>query len=357
MYLSFDNGRHWESFQLNLPKTPVTDLQVKENDLVLATQGRSFWILDNLCSLRSWPEVAGKEKAYLFRPAAAYRTQLRNPRGTGAPDPAPNGAVIDFFLESLPDSGIEVRLSILDGKGVERRVFSTNPSSKNDEEQLVLKPGLNRLVWNLRYQAPKVQPQAVFSLANTGGVRAPTGPHSIRLSVGDQHFYQLFQVKKDPRWQQSDADLQAQYQLAWEVKGLLEECHRMIGQIRSIRQQIDGLISHLAERPEGSKGIEEKANSLTKQLTALEEELIQVKSESGQDPINYPSMLDDQIAYLYSVVNSMDDRPTQGAYQRLEDLRESLAGYSELFAKYRDEEVKSFNDFLKQEGIEVIMVH
>lgn len=353
MYISLDEGNSWKPFQLNLPITPITDMLIKEDDLVIATQGRSFWILDDLSPLRELSKEVLAQKGYLFKPKNVYRTQLRNSRGIGAPDRAPNGAIIYFYLKEAPDSANIVSLSILDRDGKARRVFSTKPDKDKKEEKLNAHKGLNRFQWNLNYEAPIVQKGAVFSLAYTGGMKAPTGKHKVVLKVGSLEIKQDLLLKKDPRWTQSDEDLYAQYQLGMEIKEKLNECHAAIGQIRSIRDQIKAIGKRVKQPGLGTE-IKAKTKPLIKDLTQLENQLIQRKSESGQDPINYPSMLDDQFAYLYSVVNFQDDRPNQGAYARFEDLKKELAKHLTKLENIVSDKVTPFNEYLKSKKVEII---
>jgi photosystem II stability/assembly factor-like uncharacterized protein len=355
MYVSFDEGKNWQSFQLNLPATPISDMIVKNKDLVVATQGRSFWILDDLSPLHETNAAAWKQSPFLFAPGEAYRTQLRNFRGQAAPDPAPLGALIYFYLDRETALGRTVRLSIIDPGGRVRRVFSSNPNPAGKEEKLTIKSGLNRFEWDLKYEALDKQPGSVFSLANTGGIRAPTGEHRVRLETDGQMQEQPLVLSKDPRWRQSDADLKAQYELSMQIKALFDRCHTAIGGLRSVRTQLESLKKYRQDKDYGD-AIAEWTDKITGKLNDLEKELIQTQSESGQDPINYPSQIDDQIAYLYSVVNAQDDRPNSGAYQRYQDLKASLQPKLDRLESILAEEVKSLNEFLKERMISLISV-
>lgn len=355
MYISFDEGKNWQTFQKNLPVTPITDMVVKDNDLVVATQGRSFWLMDDLSPLRAISQEITEKEAHLFQPSDAHRTQLSNHRGNGAPDPAPNGALIYFYLSDQLDlKSATVKLHIKDAEGKVRRSFSNKPDK--GEDRLRTQSGLNRLQWNLQYERPVIQPKAVFSLANMGGLRAPTGQHSVELEVNGKSSIESFMVKKDPRWEHiTDQDIKARYELATEAKALFNDCHATIGELRSIRSQVKDALA-MAKKHSISGNFEEKGDALIKTLTAMESELIQTKSESGQDPINYPSMLDDQMAYLYSVINAMHDIPTKGEHDRLADLKKLLQPYQDKLAKLKAKEVKEMNDLFEGKGMKIIMV-
>lgn len=355
MYVSFDEGKNWQSFQLNLPVTPITDMVIKNKDLVVATQGRSFWILDDLSPLHEANPAAWKQSPYLFSPAKAYRTQLGNFRGQAAPDPAPVGALIYFYLDRETALEKTVRLSVIDPEGQVRRVFSSTPKPAAKEEKLKIRSGLNRFEWDLKYEPLDKQPGSVFSLANTGGIRAPTGEHRVRLEIDGQRQEQPLVLAKDPRWSQSDADLKAQYELSMQIKALFDRCHAAIGGLRSVRTQLESLKKSRQNKDYG-EAIADRSDQIIEQLNDLERELIQTQSESGQDPINYPSQIDDQIAYLYSVINAQDDRPNSGAYRRYQDLKASLQPKLDRLDGILAGEVKRLNEFLKERTISLISV-
>jgi len=352
MYISFDEGKTWQSFQLNLPVTPITDLAVHQKDLVVATQGRSFWILDDLSPLQQFSESLKQAKAQLFKPRVAYKTQFSERRSTNFPEPAPNGAIIYFYLSKGYESN--VRIEILDKNENAVKVFATKADREKKEQNLSTVVGMNRLVWNLKGTAPDIVEGAIFSLADVGGINLPTGKYQVRLTAGEMVQKQTLEILKNPHWTVTDEDLQAQYTLANEVKSKLSECHQAIRKIRDVRSQLID-VSKRAVKAGFSKEIEMQANELVKKLTALEEELIQTRSESGQDPVNYPPKLDDQIAYLYSVVNSQDAQPTQGCYERLEDLKKELAVHSDQLKVLLSTGLKSFNELLSKEGVNQII--
>lgn len=353
MYISFNEGKQWQAFQQNLPIVPIADMQVKDNDLVLATHGRSFWIMDDLSPLREMDDRLLAQEAHLFPPNTAYRTQLGNYRGVAAPDRAPSGALLHFYVKEVPEEEV-LSIDIIDPFGESRATYSTRPDKAEGERPLTIKPGLNRLEWNLRYEAPQTQPGARFSLANLSGVKATVGTHTAVMKMGKQRWQKSFEVQPDPRWTQTKEDLHAQHDLAVQVMELLNTCHETIGQIRDLRTQIKDIQQRLDKTGTSSAAFRDLSKSVLSELEALEQELIQTKSESGQDPINYPPMLDDQIAYLYSIVNGQDDRPTEGAYQRYEDVKAAYEVHHEAFQKLCAEQLPKLNSQLNSAGFKVI---
>jgi len=318
MYVSHNDGTNWDTLQLNLPRTPITDMAVHQGDLVVATQGRSFWILDDLSPIRNWDANLADKNLHVFESRTATRNQLRNFRGSASPDRAPTGGIIQFYLKEKPDSNTVFKMQIKDAAGKVRRTIT----NKSKTDKIKLRQGLNRYFWDLKLEKPTVEKKAVFSLANTGGIKAPPGQYVFTASLNDQLDSTTISVVPDPRWEQDSEGLTSQYELAMKAKAKLEQSHRAIGNIRSVRTQLKDVQKRDAIKAIDS--LDTRLKKLTKNLDVLEKQLIQTKSESRQDPINYPSMIDDQIAYLYSVINGLDDRPTEGAYQRLDDVSKIL---------------------------------
>jgi hypothetical protein len=341
-----NGGNRWEPFQRNLPVTPITDLAVREEGLVIATQGRSFWMLDDLAPLRHWQAAAVRMGIQLLPPATAYRTQLGSFRGAAAPDPAPEEARFFAWLAVRPDSSEAVRLEVRHANYGLIRAWSTQ--GEDAEEKLTLQAGLNAWSWDLRGQAPELQPGSYMSLADTRGALVPPDDYELWLILGGDSLKQTLEVKADPRWPFPATDLHAQYQLAEQCRELLDKTHGALGQLREVRKQVEQTLSYAREQRLTVKPIL-MGEALIKRLTALEKELIQTRNESGQDPINYPSMLDDQIAYLYSTVNGQDARPTEGCYLRYRDLEAELAPKLARLAEMM-EEVGEFEAELEAAG-------
>ncbi len=357
MYISLDNGTNWQPFQLNLPVTPITDMLIKEKDLVIATQGRSFWILDDLSPLHEMSQELVGKSLHLFEPRTAYRTQMRGFfRGSGAPERPPFGALLYYYLEEKPEKDDTLKLDIMDARGNVVTTYSTHPDKTKKENKLSsVTAGLNRFQWNLTGAKPDILPGSFMSLSYTGGHSVPPGNYGAQLSLNDETQSVYFAVEKDPRWEQTNEDLISQHQLVVDVMEKLNETHDAIHQIRSVRSQAKE-IAKLATDAGYSEDISTKADDLSKKLTEIEEELIQTKNESGQDPINYPPKLDDQFAYLYSTVNAQDSRPTAGAYERFEDLKKELAVHLNNLDNVMADDFKAFNTMLDNEGVSRILI-
>ena len=369
MYVSFDDGAHWQKFQLNLPVTPITDLAVHQKDLVVATQGRAFWVLDDLTPLHQLADA--KDSAnHLYNSRVSIRSRGGRFGGGRDANRPPSGALIHFYLAEKPKEKETVRLEILDGEGKVIRTFETK---KKDEEkegendsdddrrnrlnigELKVKKGLNRFEWDLRYPKPETIKGSVMSLSNTSGPMAPPGSYQVRLTAGDWTQTRPFEVRKDPRWEATADDLKAQFDLTFAVRDKLTETHDAIRKIRSVREQLKG-IARRAVKAGFTKEIRKAADEIGKKLTEIEKELIQTQSKGGQDPLNYPPRLDNQIAYLYSVVNRQNARPTEGSYELFEDLKREVQPHFDKLKDLFDSELPRFNTLLEQENVPRVII-
>ena len=342
MYVSFDDGKVWQRFQQNLPITPITDIALHRNDLVIATQGRSFWIMDDLTPIQKIEEDHAQNNT-LYDPANPVRFQAGWGSGFNF------GANIYFTVneESLKDT---ITLTIIDHEGNPRKVYSTYPNKENDESRLTVKKGINHLNWNLKYEGLESQPGSFFSLANTGGIKAPSGNVTVELNDGKSIQRQVMNIRTDPRWETTDLDLLEQYKLAMRIKTLFNNAHKKIGDLRSVRTQIDDKAEFVEDHPMADS-IKSMAKDVTGLLSEIEDKMIQTKNESGQDPINYPSRIDDQIAYLYSVVNSLESKPGSGAYDRFNDLVIQLQPILDELQDAFDGPVKKYSELLSLQGL------
>ena len=356
MYVSMDDGKNWNAFQLKLPHTPITDLQIKNKDLVISTQGRAFWIVDDLTPLHQWKAEVANENMTLFTPRVSYRSQLGGFYGAGAPTPAPHGTGIYFYLKAKPDSSSIVKLEILDGKGQVRKTYSTKPDEKNKKElKLEAAKGLNQFMWDMTFAAPEITPGTILAYGYTDGPVAAPGMLSVRLTQGDKIQTKQFKIEKDPRWSATDVDLIAQYDLAMKVYEELNLVHRTIRKLRNVRSQSNELIARAAKA--GKEGeLKKLAVAMNKKISALEEKLIQTKNKAGQDPINYPPKFDDQLDWLYLVVNTQDAKPTQGCYDLYNDLKKESDAYMKDFETILSVDLKAFNDQVLKDGVGGVVI-
>ncbi len=353
MFISFNNGSTWQKFQLNLPVTPIADMLIKDKDLVIATHGRAFWILDDLTPLHVLDNDILNKEYHLFGPRKAIKSQMRGSfRGGNAPDKPIYGATIHFYLKN--ETKDTVTISIQDDEELLAK-YTTHPDKNSQDRKLEVQKGMNKIVWPFDGMSPEILDGSWMSLAFTGGISMPPGKYNVTLDVGDTTQRQGFTVEKDPRWEFVEDDFQAQYELSRQIREGLDLTHKMIGEMRSVKSQALK-ISELATEAGYSKEIREKAEVLEKRITEMEEMLIQTKNESGQDPINYPPQLDNQLAYLYTNVNFQDAAPSPGAYERFEDLKEELVEILDAYEEVKKKEYLEFLNLLDEEGVESIIL-
>lgn len=329
MFISFDDGRHWQSFQLNLPVTPITDMVVYRKDLILSTQGRAFWILDDIGLLHQMQQTDLNKDLVLYVPENPYRTQMR---GTL------NQLSVYAYLNKKPE---KASIEILDSKdNVIRSLKELKPEK-----------GLNRFTWDLTHEPPDKIKEAVISLSYTGGPRAVPGDYKVRLNIDDFTDTKNFEVLKDPRWTHITVDdLQEQFDLQAQVGQAFTKSHELIKNVRAIRDQVKD-ISERATKAGYSEDVKTAADALIKKITALEDELIQNKNESDQDAINYQVKLDNHLAYVYSFVHEQDSKPNTSINERFVELKAQLDKAAQDFQALEDTDLKSFTTLLDENNI------
>ncbi|MCP4898224.1 MAG: glycosyl hydrolase [bacterium] len=335
MYVSFDDGAQWQSLQLNLPVTPITDLRVKRGDLAVATQGRSFWILDDLSPLRQASSHIAEDGPHLFEPRPVVRwIDGSGGRGRGAQGQNPPfGAIIHFALPQIfdKDGETEVKLELLDSSGqVLRSLSSETPEPQApsafrriypeffDPPLLDVSPGANRYVWNLRLADADLVDDAVL-WGSAGGPTVPPGTYQTRLTVGDWSDTKPISVVPDPRLDASQKVDDARFALAKSIWRQLTRSHDAIKKLRSVRSQVNEATTHLDDE-EATKAAED----LVASLTTIEERLSQIKSQSSQDMLNFPPQIDNQLVHLLGIVDSAQAEPTAVSEERFAELKSEL---------------------------------
>jgi hypothetical protein len=354
VYVSFDAGAHWQSLQLDLPLTPIHDMVVKNNDLVVATHGRSFYILDDLTPLHELSDQVASSAYHLFTPRDAYRMRGFGGRafpGVGA-NPQ-NGVWVHFYLSEEPAEDHEVVLEFLDAGGELIKRYSTK--SKERGEELEVEAGANRFVWNTRYADATGFDGMIMWAGSTGGPRAVPGEYQVRLTVGDWSDMRAFSLLPDPRVEVSQADLEEQFDFLIRIRDRVSEANRAVERIRDIKKQLEGV----AERAEGHSDadtISAVSKELRERLSGIEAEIYQVKNRSNQDPLNYPIRLNNKIAALTGVVSSADAKPTAQSYAVYEELSAQLQVQLDQLETIVEDEIPAFNDFVRERDIPAVLL-
>jgi photosystem II stability/assembly factor-like uncharacterized protein len=365
-YVSFDSGERWQRLQLNFPAVPITDLQVKGNDLVAATHGRAFWILDDLSPLRQHSESVVSAAAHLYPPADAYRAVgLGGGFGGGQPRAGrtrPAGAFIYYTLKDAPDSTASVKLEILDDGGAVVRTFSSRQAGGQGQggpggqggPVLPARRGLNRLVWDLRHERPTVVPGA-YVFGALIGRRVVPGTYQARLTAGGQTLTQSFRVLPDPRIQTTNADYVAQDQLLAAITADLSAIHAAVNRVRAVRDQVNQTMERSREHP-GAKAVGDAAKPLVEHLGTAEDSLIQKRTVDGQTVINFPMRLNQFYIYLLNAVDGADDGVTDGARTRYADLQRQWANVKAMVDRVLGDELNAFNRLIQEQGIPAVVV-
>ena len=360
LYLSWDNGDSWQPLQLNMPLTPITDLKVQaqHNDLVAATGGRGFWILDDLSPLQQLDDGVAGAVGHLFQPRVAYRVAggggFSMPGGTLGKNP-PSGAVIDFTISDADDS-IEVKLEFLNSAGAVIRAFSSRSEEGETDSSSVLKvkSGHNRFAWDLRHEKVKEVP-GLYVWGTLQGHRIVPGTYDVRLSVGEEVFTRQLEVRADPRVDATPSGFQAQSDLMAEISFELEEIHQAVLNIRSVREQVEGLVNRM-EQQEGHDSIVSAGKELIDSLTALEDSLVQKRTADGQTVINFPSRLNFQYIYLRGAVDGAEGMVTEGARQLFDDLAAIWAGYEVEVENLLGRRLEEFNALVRAENVPAVLI-
>ena len=380
IWVSLDGGQNWESLKLNLPVVPIHDFVIKDGDLVVATHGRGFWIIDDLGPLRQLAQgVADDDANILFKPRDTTRW-LRYGGFGHAPIEGRNyrmasGLVVTFdrqkdehgqYSETYidagnnPEDGVlthyyladdpgdnEVAITIGDAHGNEILRFSNN--AEKDKLKLYPEQGSNRHVWNFRYaDATEIEGDEV-ARSFIGGPKAAPGEYTVTLSVGDQEQSQSFAILPDPRLDASVEDLQAQFDLQLNIRDKISEIHEAVGSIRRMRAQADRWIERTND-----DAVKVTGEALKEQLDDIEGNLIQVRAKSAKDRLKFPVKLNAKLSGLMGAVASAEGRPNEQSYAVFTDLSARADAQLSRLEAVKDEELTAFNEAVEGAGLNAV---
>jgi photosystem II stability/assembly factor-like uncharacterized protein len=389
VYVSFDDGDSWRSLQGNLPSVPVYDLQIKGTDLIAATHGRSFWILDDLTQLHQMADGVEEKEIHLLRPRTTYRLappfhgtkpaygknyqlslgadvayiQSKEPDGSirrrflDAGQNPPTGVIVIFHLNNKPQNGLT--LSFLDEGGAEIKTFrsvghESFDVSHKDERSVPAEVGTNRFVWDMRYAAAHRVAGDKTTEDQLGGPLARPGTYQVKLTVNDQSEVQNFKIVKDPRVSATQADFQAQFDLLIKIRDKVSETHDSIERLRSIKQQVREWV----QRAEGHSSLEvvsDAAADLEVKLSLIEAELIQVDYKGARERLHLPVKLNAKLAELSEVVSSADFPPPKQTYDVFDDFSGKIDKQLRQLQDIVKKDVSSFENLVNEIGIPAIV--
>jgi len=352
MWISFDDGASWSRFQLNLPPVPIHDLAIRNDNLIAATHGRSFWMIDDLTPLHQLNlEMNGKE-AVLFKPMAAYRMAgsagERNPKTEG--ENHPGGAIVHYYVKAMDDK-TEVKLELLEQDGKVIRSFSNK--SKEKADLLTVKAGGNRFVWNLRYSGYKTFPGMVYYGSPNLGPKAVPGTYKVRLTVNQWSDEKEFEVLKDPRIETTGDEFREQFEFLMKVRDKVSEANLGVTDLRKIKGDLATLLNKIGQDP-AMKDLTDAVRSFEQKLTTHENSIHETRNMSVQDPLNYGIKLGNRLAHLMIEQGMGDFRPTKQGEAVRQKLTAEMDAELTGLRKTIEENVRQINQLARERGIEVI---
>jgi photosystem II stability/assembly factor-like uncharacterized protein len=348
MYISYDDGANWRGFQLNLPMVPITDLTIKNNDLVVGTQGRSIYIVDDLTPVQQYdPSIVNKD-LYVFGVNPSYRME-----GSRASNPVhegmnpPNGVVINYYVKDLSDS-TDASIEIFDKNKKSVRKYSTD----SKDNKLEVGKGMNQFVWNLVYpSAEKIEGMILWN-GVPSGIKAVPGNYTARIKVGKDSAEVPFTVIADPNFKTSQQDYEAQFEFLNEVQKKFNEVQKGVKDIRNFRTQISDFVGR--QGADVPKEIKSAADSIQKKLTAVEELLYQTKAKSFQDVLNYPIRLNDKLAGVFNTANSGNFAPSKQSREVYEELKKQSDAALSKLKEIREKDIAEFNKLVREKALPVV---
>jgi len=359
-------------------------IQKREKELVAATQGRSFWIFDDLPALHQMMDAGGfkaTSDTHLFKPKEAYRMPGGGgfnlpPTATIGKNPA-GGVVVYYSLKAKPTT--DLVLEFVDGSGKSINKFTTRlprggggggqAGAQGEQQQPAggdegffgggapargtTDVGLNRFVWDMRYPDATRFPGMILWAGQTTGPRVVPGTYQVKLTVDGQTLTQTFEVKPDPRLTTTAADYAKQLDLSLKIRDKLTETHNAIIQIRDVKKQVDDLVKRVGPQ---SRPIVDAGNALNKKLTEVEEALYQTKNQSSQDPLNFPIRLNNKLAALLGVVARSETPPNDQSFAVYEELTAQINAQLQKLSQIMKTDVPAFNQLVRDQNIPAIVV-
>jgi photosystem II stability/assembly factor-like uncharacterized protein len=356
MWVSFDDGACWSKFQLNLPPVPIHDLAVKNDNLIAATHGRSFWMIDDLTPLHQLSKEMVDKEFDLFKPMSSYRmASAEGYRGVNRKlegENHPGGVMVHYFIKNV-DEKSEIKFDILEMNGVVIKSFSNKAKEKVD--QVTAKAGGNRFVWNMRHPGYKTFPGMVYYGSPNAGPKAVPGKYKVRLTVNGQSKEQEFEILKDPRVETTQEELQMQFDFLVKVRDKVSEANQGVIEIRKIKDDLGYVKNKIGTEPQ-YKDLNDAVKKFEDDLTVIENNIHQTKNKSLQDPLNYGIKLNNQLAFLMGEQGMGDFKPNKQAEEVRVDLTKKIDGELQKLKNLIDTNVEQLNRMIKDKGIEMVMV-
>jgi len=346
MYISFDDGANWKPFQLNLPIVPITDLAVKDDNLIVATQGRSLWMIDDLTVLHQLNKADKNKTSMLFKPKDAYRTKggARSEASKLEGQNHPNGVITHFYLKEMNEKD-SIALTYFNQKGDTLASYSN--TAKEKDKKLELKKGGNTHVWDTRGKGAEKLEGMILWWANLDGAKAVPGLYKVSLNVNGNSTLKDFKIIPDPRAEVSIAEMQNQFDFISDVNTTIDKAHQSIKKIRKINTQLDAFTKQYADNI-ATKELVKKAKKIKEDFSEVEKTLYQTQNKSGQDPLNFPIKLTNKLGHLNSLVAIDDFHPTEQDIAVKNELTTKINEQLSTFDALITKEIQDFNSEFNQ---------
>lgn len=355
MYISYNDGASWESFQLNLPMVPITDLAIKNNDLIVGTQGRSIYILDDLTVVQQQNETIANKKLHVFDVEPAYRMpggRGRFGRGgtvTNAGANPPNGTLINYYLKEADDSA-KLSIEVMDKDKKAIKTYSTT----SKDNKIEINKGVNQFVWDMNYPVAEKVDGLILWNGFVGGPKAAPGQYFAKFKLGKDSTEVPFTILADPNYKISNAEHAEQFDFLIKVRDKFSEVMKAIKNIREVRSQMNDFTSRMGKGI--PKEVKTQIDTINKQMTAVEESLHQTKAKSGQDVLNFPIQLDDKLASLYRAAGAGQSAPSNQAKAAYAELSVLIDAQLNKLKNIMSEDVSKLNQLIHEKTLPVIGV-
>ena len=363
LYISNNNGAQWHKMNLNLPVCPITDLTFRDNDLVVATSGRSFWVLDDLSAIQKGYNIKADQGLHVYQPKDSYRVRGsgRSRPGTSMGQNPASGVTIDYFLPSDLSDSTSLALEVYDNGGElissysskAPKGFKSYPGGPSKPALLPMKKGsVNRFNWNMR-KDPISGVAGVFLLGGYNGPMVPPGTYKIKMSLGDQVSETMVIIKADPRIEASQSDYDAQYAAIKQAEQIVKGIQNDVNKMRAVKKDIASVQGIIKDRNEYAT-IDSLANQINEKIDEWESGLIQTDQKTFQDVINFPNKLNAEVNNLMGRMGGMDPVITNGMRQRLKDLQDQYRAVEIEKERIINDDFKAFNQAFKTANVELL---
>ena len=360
LFISLNDGLNWQPFQLNLPVLPINDLVFQDNDLVAATAGRAFWILDDVAAIQNIKTP--KETVQIFKPKDSYLIfggSSDKPR-PGLGDNPKSGVTFDYYLAKEADS-LDLKLEVFQGDKLLRtytnkkpKNFKSWPGGPSKPQVLPSKKGYNRFTWNFRREnLPAID--KVFVFGGDAGANVGPGTYTLKLSLEDMVSETDVTVLANPKIEAPLTAYEEQQTLLEDIESTLHTIHESVNDMRSAKSQLDSYAKLLKDN-DNAKALLEKGEVLVKRIVSWEENLIQSKQKTFQDVINYNNKLNAQLIHLKGYIDVAEPQITKGAKERWADLQKDWQVYERERKAIVDEEMKAYNALYKELALPAILL-